>query len=157
MQRQEESGHEYWFINAGFIQPGQEGACRQCWQSQIAAYLGSFVGQDWGKITASNPKAPQCAELVAFLADNETLQSWDKIPTGFLKICADTLLYLSVTCQAHMKAQKASKEQHLDMMNKHCQQLETRLDEMLSRIAKETEEIKDLEQQLTDGKLPFLS
>lgn len=52
-----------------------------------------------------------------------------------------------------MKAQKASKEQHLDIMNKRCQQLETRLDEMLSRIAKETEEIKDLEQQLTDGKL----
>uniref|UniRef100_A0A8D2N1Q3 Centriolin n=1 Tax=Zonotrichia albicollis TaxID=44394 RepID=A0A8D2N1Q3_ZONAL len=52
-----------------------------------------------------------------------------------------------------MKAQKASKEQHLDIMNKHCQQLETRLDEMLSRIAKETEEIKDLEQQLTDGQI----
>ncbi|NXH35042.1 CNTRL protein, partial [Myiagra hebetior] len=54
---------------------------------------------------------------------------------------------------AHMKAQKASKEQHLGIMNKHCQQLETRLDEMLSRIAKETEEIKDLEQQLTDGQI----
>ncbi|XP_056361210.1 centriolin isoform X2 [Oenanthe melanoleuca] len=54
---------------------------------------------------------------------------------------------------AHMKAQKASKEQHLDIMNKHCQQLETRLDQMLSRIAKETEEIKDLEQQLTDGQI----
>ncbi|XP_031362157.2 centriolin isoform X1 [Lonchura striata] len=54
---------------------------------------------------------------------------------------------------AHMKAQKASKEQHLDIMNKHCEQLETRLDEMLSRIAKEAEEIKDLEQQLTDGQI----
>ncbi|KAJ7405999.1 hypothetical protein WISP_136721 [Willisornis vidua] len=54
---------------------------------------------------------------------------------------------------AHMKAQKAGKEQQLDMMNKHCQQLEGRLDEMLSRIAKETEEIKDLEQQLTDGQI----
>ncbi|NXH82366.1 CNTRL protein, partial [Edolisoma coerulescens] len=54
---------------------------------------------------------------------------------------------------AHMRAQKASKEQHLDIMNKHCQQLETRLDEMLSRIARETEEIKDLEQQLTDGQI----
>ncbi|NWV14438.1 CNTRL protein, partial [Ptilonorhynchus violaceus] len=53
----------------------------------------------------------------------------------------------------HMKAQKVSKEQHLDIMNKHCQQLESRLDEMLSRIAKETEEIKDLEQQLTDGQI----
>ncbi|OWK61378.1 Centriolin [Lonchura striata] len=54
---------------------------------------------------------------------------------------------------AHMKAQKASKEQHLDIMNKHCEQLEIRLDEMLSRIAKEAEEIKDLEQQLTDGQI----
>ncbi|NXF05852.1 CNTRL protein, partial [Smithornis capensis] len=54
---------------------------------------------------------------------------------------------------AHVKAQKASQEQQLDMMNKHCQQLESRLDEMLSRIAKETEEIKDLEQQLTDGQI----
>ncbi|NWX29319.1 CNTRL protein, partial [Notiomystis cincta] len=53
----------------------------------------------------------------------------------------------------HMKAQKASKEQHLNVMNKNCQHLETRLDEMLSRIAKETEEIKDLEQQLTDGQI----
>ncbi|XP_065428151.1 centriolin isoform X4 [Chrysemys picta bellii] len=54
---------------------------------------------------------------------------------------------------AHMTAQKASKEQQLDMMNKHYEQLESRLDEMLSRIARETEEIKDLEQQLTDGQI----
>ncbi|XP_061459570.1 centriolin isoform X2 [Rhineura floridana] len=54
---------------------------------------------------------------------------------------------------AHMKAQKASKEQQLDMMNKHCKHLESRLDDMLSRIAKETEEIRDLEQQLTDGQI----
>ncbi|NXD74844.1 CNTRL protein, partial [Halcyon senegalensis] len=54
---------------------------------------------------------------------------------------------------AHMKAQEASKEQQFDVMNKHYKQLETRLDEMLSRIAKETEEIKDLEQQLTDGQI----
>ncbi|XP_026716337.1 centriolin isoform X2 [Athene cunicularia] len=53
----------------------------------------------------------------------------------------------------HMQAQKASKEQQFDVMNKHCKQLESRLDEMLSRIAKETEEIKDLEQQLTDGQI----
>ncbi|XP_063000998.1 centriolin isoform X2 [Elgaria multicarinata webbii] len=52
-----------------------------------------------------------------------------------------------------MKAQKSSKEQQLDMMNKHYKQLETRLDDMLSRIAKETEEIRDLEQQLTDGQI----
>lgn len=56
-----------------------------------------------------------------------------------------------------MKAQKTSKEQQFDVMNKHYKQLESRLDEMLSRIAKETEEIKDLEQQLTDGKFSFLS
>ncbi|XP_077162677.1 centriolin isoform X2 [Paroedura picta] len=54
---------------------------------------------------------------------------------------------------AHMKAQKVSKEQQLDMMNKHYKQLEGRLDDMLSRIAKETEEIRDLEQQLTDGQI----
>ncbi|NXK83763.1 CNTRL protein, partial [Amazona guildingii] len=54
---------------------------------------------------------------------------------------------------AYLKAQKASKEQQFDVMNKHYQQLESRLDEMLSRIAKETEEIKDLEQQLTDGQI----
>ncbi|XP_067397893.1 centriolin isoform X1 [Emydura macquarii macquarii] len=52
-----------------------------------------------------------------------------------------------------MTAQKANKEQQLDMMNKHYKQLESRLDEMLSRIARETEEIKDLEQQLTDGQI----
>ncbi|NXI41505.1 CNTRL protein, partial [Galbula dea] len=54
---------------------------------------------------------------------------------------------------AHMKAQKLSKEQQFTIMNDHCKQLENRLDEMLSRIAKETEEIKDLEQQLTDGQI----
>ncbi|XP_071622441.1 centriolin isoform X2 [Heliangelus exortis] len=54
---------------------------------------------------------------------------------------------------AHMKAQKASKEQQFEVMSKQYKQLESRLDEMLSRIAKETEEIKDLEQQLTDGQI----
>uniref|UniRef100_A0A669Q5Z3 Centriolin n=1 Tax=Phasianus colchicus TaxID=9054 RepID=A0A669Q5Z3_PHACC len=54
---------------------------------------------------------------------------------------------------AHMRAQKASKEQQIEVMNKQYKQLESRLDEMLSRIAKETEEIKDLEQQLTDGQI----
>ncbi|XP_040591592.1 centriolin isoform X2 [Mesocricetus auratus] len=54
---------------------------------------------------------------------------------------------------SHMKAQKRGKEQQLDIMNKQYTQLESRLDEVLSRIAKETEEIKDLEQQLTDGQI----
>lgn len=38
------------------------------------------------------------------------------------------------------------------MMSKKQNELEGRLDEMLNRIAKETQEIKDLEQQLTEGK-----
>ncbi|XP_015744996.1 centriolin isoform X1 [Python bivittatus] len=54
---------------------------------------------------------------------------------------------------AHMKAQKASQEQQLDIMRRHYKQLESRLDDMLSRIANETEEIRDLEQQLTDGQI----
>ncbi|XP_055283759.1 centriolin isoform X2 [Moschus berezovskii] len=53
----------------------------------------------------------------------------------------------------HMKAQKRGKEQQFDIMNKQYKQLESRLDEILSRIAKETEEIKDLEQQLTEGQI----
>ncbi|XP_032107360.1 centriolin isoform X2 [Sapajus apella] len=54
---------------------------------------------------------------------------------------------------SHMKAQKRGKEQQLDIMNKQYKQLESRLDEILSRIAKETEEIKDLEEQLTEGQI----
>ncbi|XP_037654261.1 centriolin isoform X3 [Choloepus didactylus] len=54
---------------------------------------------------------------------------------------------------SHMKALKRGKEQQLDIMNKQYKQLESRLDEILSRIAKETEEIKDLEQQLTEGQI----
>ncbi|XP_010601244.1 centriolin [Fukomys damarensis] len=54
---------------------------------------------------------------------------------------------------SHVKAQKRGKEQQLDIMNKQYKQLESRLDEILSRIAKETEEIKDLEEQLTEGQI----
>ncbi|KAM4877369.1 centriolin [Thomomys bottae] len=54
---------------------------------------------------------------------------------------------------SHVKAQKRGKEQQLAIMNKQYKQLESRLDNILSRIAKETEEIKDLEQQLTDGQI----
>lgn len=53
----------------------------------------------------------------------------------------------------HVEAQKKNKEQQLDIMNKQYQQLECRLDEILSRIAKETDDIKDLEQQLTEGQI----
>lgn len=45
-----------------------------------------------------------------------------------------------------------SKTQQLDMMSKQYKQLEKHLDEMLSRIVKETESIKDLEEQLTEGR-----
>ncbi|OWK07306.1 hypothetical protein Celaphus_00016881 [Cervus elaphus hippelaphus] len=55
--------------------------------------------------------------------------------------------------RCHMKAQKRGKEQQLGVMNQQYRQLESRLDEILSRIAKETEEIKDLEQQLTEGQI----
>ncbi|CDQ81110.1 unnamed protein product [Oncorhynchus mykiss] len=54
---------------------------------------------------------------------------------------------------AHVKAQVSSKSQLLGMMSRKHRELEGRLDDMLSRIAKETEEIKDLEQQLTDGQI----
>ncbi|XP_078282015.1 centriolin isoform X2 [Rhinoraja longicauda] len=54
---------------------------------------------------------------------------------------------------AHLRAQMVSKTQQLDMMSKQYKQLEKRLDEMLSRIVKETESIKDLEEQLTEGQI----
>ncbi|XP_045152487.1 centriolin isoform X2 [Echinops telfairi] len=54
---------------------------------------------------------------------------------------------------SHVTAQKRGQEQQLDIMNKQYKQLESRLDDILSRIAKETEEIKDLEQQLTEGQI----
>nr|XP_045007187.1 centriolin isoform X2 [Jaculus jaculus] len=59
----------------------------------------------------------------------------------------------AVNFKSHMKAQKRGKEQQLDIMSKQYKQMEGRLDEILSRIAKETEEIKDLEQQLTEGQI----
>ncbi len=42
------------------------------------------------------------------------------------------------------------------MSRKH-QELESRLDDMITRIHKETQEIKELEQQLTDGQLLLLN
>lgn len=44
--------------------------------------------------------------------------------------------------------------QLLDRMSRKQSELEVRLDDMLSRIAMETQEIKELEQQLTDGEEP---
>ncbi|KAH0615522.1 hypothetical protein JD844_004881 [Phrynosoma platyrhinos] len=59
------------------------------------------------------------------------------------------------------RQEMARKEKELEDLHNFMQtldpndprHLETRLDEMLSRIAKETEEIRDLEQQLTDGQI----
>ncbi|XP_044520199.1 centriolin [Gracilinanus agilis] len=53
----------------------------------------------------------------------------------------------------HVKAQKKSREQQRDIMSKQYQQLGNRLDDILTRIAKETDDIKDLEQQLTEGQI----
>uniref|UniRef100_A0A4W4HMA7 Centriolin n=1 Tax=Electrophorus electricus TaxID=8005 RepID=A0A4W4HMA7_ELEEL len=52
-----------------------------------------------------------------------------------------------------VKAQVASKSQLLAIMSRKQHELEGRLDDMLTRITKETQEIKDLEQQLTDGQI----
>ncbi|XP_060762872.1 centriolin isoform X5 [Neoarius graeffei] len=54
---------------------------------------------------------------------------------------------------AHVKAQLASKNQLLSIMSRKQHELEGRLDDMLSCITKETREIKDLEQQLTEGQI----
>ncbi|GAA6098348.1 centriolin isoform X4 [Tachysurus ichikawai] len=54
---------------------------------------------------------------------------------------------------SHVKAQLTNKSQLLSIMSRKQHELEGRLDDMLSRIAKETQEIKDLEQQLTDGQI----
>ncbi|XP_069743617.1 centriolin-like [Narcine bancroftii] len=54
---------------------------------------------------------------------------------------------------ANLEAQMVSKAQQLDMMSKQFQCLEKHLDEMLSRISQETESIKDLEEQLTEGQI----
>ncbi|XP_072422178.1 centriolin isoform X3 [Chiloscyllium punctatum] len=53
----------------------------------------------------------------------------------------------------HLKAQMTSETQQFDMMSKQYKLLEKRLEEMLSKIAKETEDIKDLEDQLTEGRI----
>lgn len=52
-----------------------------------------------------------------------------------------------------MKAQLSKKTQLLAIMSRKHQELEGRLDDMITRIHKETQEIKELEQQLTDGQI----
>ncbi|XP_034727864.1 centriolin [Etheostoma cragini] len=54
---------------------------------------------------------------------------------------------------AHVTARLSSWRQLLDRMNGKQSELEGRLDDMLSRIAMETQEIKELEQQLTEGQI----
>ncbi|KAI1900561.1 hypothetical protein AGOR_G00051190 [Albula goreensis] len=70
-----------------------------------------------------------------------------------LRKCGDAHNRFHCSESTHVKAQVSSKTQQLDIMSKKCRELESRLDDMLTRIAKETEEIKDLEQQLTDGQI----
>ncbi|XP_016341825.1 centriolin-like [Sinocyclocheilus anshuiensis] len=53
----------------------------------------------------------------------------------------------------HVKAQLSKKTQLLAIMSRKHQELESRLDDMITRIHKETQEIKELEQQLTDGQI----
>ncbi|XP_059403396.1 centriolin isoform X2 [Carassius carassius] len=54
---------------------------------------------------------------------------------------------------AHVNAQLSKKTQLLAIMSRKHQELESRLDDMITRIHKETQEIKELEQQLTDGQI----
>lgn len=54
---------------------------------------------------------------------------------------------------AHVKAQLSKKTQLLAIMSRKHKELESRLDDMITRIYKETQEIKELEQQLTDGQI----
>ncbi|XP_051980347.1 centriolin-like [Xyrauchen texanus] len=54
---------------------------------------------------------------------------------------------------AHVKAQLSSKTQLLAIMSRKHQELERRLDDMITRIHKETQEINELEQQLNDGQI----
>ncbi len=59
--------------------------------------------------------------------------------------------WLTSVSRTHVTAQSSSCRQMLDSMSAKKSELEDRLDDMLSRIAMETQEIKELEQQLTDG------
>ncbi|XP_057176790.1 centriolin isoform X1 [Triplophysa rosa] len=54
---------------------------------------------------------------------------------------------------AHVKARLSRTTQLLAIMSRKHQELESRLDDMITRIHKETQEIKELEQQLTDGQI----
>ncbi|XP_073670868.1 centriolin [Paramisgurnus dabryanus] len=53
----------------------------------------------------------------------------------------------------HVKAQLSKIKQLLAIMSRKHQELESRLDDMITRIHNETQEIKQLEQQLTDGQI----
>ncbi|KAA0716324.1 Centriolin Centrosomal protein 1 [Triplophysa tibetana] len=53
----------------------------------------------------------------------------------------------------HVKARLSRTTQLLAIMSRKHQELESRLDDMITRIHKETQEIKELEQQLTDGQI----
>nr|XP_055056552.1 centriolin isoform X4 [Misgurnus anguillicaudatus] len=53
----------------------------------------------------------------------------------------------------HVKARLSKTKQLLAIMSRKHQELESRLDDMITRIHNETQEIKELEQQLTDGQI----
>lgn len=71
--------------------------------------------------------------------------------TCVVLVCLLILDSLPSLLQAHVKAQLSKKTQLLAIMSRKHQELESRLDGMITRIHKETQEIKELEQQLTDG------
>lgn len=62
--------------------------------------------------------------------------------------------WLMSASQACLTDQLSSSRLMLDKMSREKIELEDRLSDMLSRIAMETQEIKELEQQLTDSKKP---
>lgn len=62
--------------------------------------------------------------------------------------------WLMSASQAYLTDQVSSSRLMLDKMSREKIELEDRLSDMLSRIAMETQEIKELEQQLTDSKKP---
>ncbi|XP_078106551.1 centriolin [Sander vitreus] len=92
---------------------------------------------------------------------DETKRQMDRQPDESRKTERETeerrtqLLTLDTTDpqHAHVTDRLSSWRQLLDRMNGKQSELEGRLDDMLSRIAMETQEIKELEQQLTDGQI----
>ncbi|XP_017653751.1 centriolin isoform X3 [Nannospalax galili] len=105
-----------------------------------------------GRIQLLNKLHPEALDLEMQMGKQKKEIAEKQKEINSLQVAVDSLDSQDPK-HSHMKAQKRGKEQQLDIMNKQYTQLESRLDEILSRIAQETEEIKDLEQQLTDGQI----